>query len=80
MKRLIIGKYFAKTSTENSLYCKIKKKKKKRKKATINLWHAGRVGRRGAQQNKDVSSMVKMDKRGKVALETNGLTIAHSAV
>ena len=59
---------------------KKKKKKEKRKKATINLWHAGRVGRRGAQQNKDVSSMVKMDKRGKVALETNGLTIAHSAV
>ena len=80
MKRLIIGKYFAKTSTENSSYCKMKKKKKKRKKATKNLWHAGRVGRRGAQQNKDVSSMVKMDKRGKVALETNGLTIAHSAV
>ena len=32
MKRLIIGKYFAKTSTENSSYCKIKKKKKKKKK------------------------------------------------
>ena len=82
MKRLIIGKYFAKTSTENSSYCKMKKKKKKekRKKATINLWHAGRVGRRGAQQNKDVSSMVKVDKGGKVALETNGLTITHSAV
>ena len=59
---------------------KKKKKKEKRKKATINLWHAGRVGRRGAQQNKDVSSMVKVDKGGKVALETNGLTITHSAV
>ena len=32
MKRLIIGKYFAKTSTENSSYCKMKKKKKKKKK------------------------------------------------
>ena len=31
MKRLIIGKYFAKTSTENSSYCKMKKKKKKKK-------------------------------------------------
>ena len=29
MKRLIVGKYFAKTSTENSSCCKMKKKKKK---------------------------------------------------
>ena len=32
MKRLIIGKYFAKTSKENSYYFKIKKKKKKKRK------------------------------------------------